>query len=168
VVSFRQPTTGQQLGNSAGRIGWKIDTRGRGGYIVGAASMTGQGRYQAINTTPPRPLPEWIATALETSPATAPRRITPDLRNTTSYTLAALSGELEKVLAATPGRRNDTLNRAAFSLGQLVGAHLLDDAIARDELLSAAGLIGLSRTEAERTITSGLTAGARQPRLPPA
>jgi hypothetical protein len=32
---FRQPSA-QQLGSSAGRIGWKIDTRGHGGYVVGA------------------------------------------------------------------------------------------------------------------------------------
>ena len=50
--------------------------------------------------------------------------------------------------------------RAAFALGQLVGAQLLDQATARDELISAAGRIGLPRAEAERTITSGLTAGA--------
>ena len=63
-----------------------------------------------------------------------------------------------------PGDRNDTLNRAAFALGQLVGDVLLDQHIARDELLSAAARIGLRHTEAERTITSGLSAGARYPR----
>jgi hypothetical protein len=165
---FRHPTTGQQLGNSAGRIGWKIDTRGHGGYVLGAGSITPAGRYHCTNTRPPQSLPNWITTALDTTPPHDAPRIMPDLRSTTSYTLAALSGELEKILAATPGRRNDTVNRAAFALGQLVGAHLLDEALARDELLSAAGRIGLTRGEAERTITSGLTAGARHPRQRPA
>ncbi len=82
-----------------------------------------------------------------------------DSKGASAYTLAALTGELEKVLAAAPGQRNDTLNRAAFALGQLVGAQLLGQHIARDELVSAAGRIGLPRNEAERTITSGLTAG---------
>jgi hypothetical protein len=85
-------------------------------------------------------------------------------RNASAYTRAALTGELDKVLAATPGQRNDTLNRAAFALGQLVGAHLLDEGTTRDELVSAAGRIGLPRREADRTITSGLTAGERHPR----
>lgn len=59
---------------------------------------------------------------------------------------------------------DDTLNRAAFALGQLVGAQLLDQRIVRDELTSAAVRIGLPRGEAQRTITSGLTAGIRCPR----
>ncbi|MGY4772887.1 bifunctional DNA primase/polymerase (plasmid) [Kribbella sp. CWNU-51] len=161
---YRQPATGQ-LGNSAGRVGWKIDTRGHGGYVVGAGSITAAGRYLAETTMPPQPLPGWIIDALDTTPpAVEVPRPAPTLRNTSGYALAALSGELEKVLAATPGQRNDTLNRAAFALGQLVGAQLLDQHLARDELLSAAGRIGLPRTEAERTITSGLTAGTRHPR----
>ena len=161
---YRQPT-GHQLGNSAGRIGWKIDTRGHGGYIVGAGSITDHGRYQASNTTPPQALPDWIANALDTTPpADQAPRTAASLRSASSYALAALTGELENVLAAAPGQRNDTLNRAAFALGQLVGAQLLDETIARDELVSAAGRIGLSRAEAERTITSGLAAGTRHPR----
>jgi hypothetical protein len=161
---YRQPI-GQQLGNSVGRIGWKIDTRGHGGYIVGAGSITDQGRYQASNTTPPQALPDWITTALDTTrPPTSTPRTTASLRNASSYALAALTGELENVLAAAPGQRNDTLNRAAFALGQLIGAQLLDETIARDELMSAAGRVGLRRAEAERTITSGLTAGTRRPR----
>jgi hypothetical protein len=41
---------------------------------------------------------------------------------------------------------------------------MLDPAIVHDELVSAAGRIGLTRREAERTIASGLTAGTLQPR----
>jgi hypothetical protein len=161
---YRQPDAGQ-LGNSAGRIGWKIDTRGRGGYVVGAGSITPTSRYHPATNLPPQPLPSWIIDALDTTPPTDETpRVTATLRNTSAYTLAALSGELEKVLAAAPGHRNDTLNRAAFALGQLAGAQLLDHHIARDELVSAAERIGLPRSEAERTITSGLTAGTHRPR----
>ncbi|WP_350280477.1 bifunctional DNA primase/polymerase [Kribbella sp. HUAS MG21] len=161
---YRQPSA-TQLGNSAGRIGWKIDTRGHGGYVVGAGSITPAGRYLADPEASPQPLPGWIVQALDTSPPPAEGSwTTPSLKNTSAYTLAALTGELEKVLAATPGHRNDTLNRAAYALGQLVGAQLLDNNIAHDELVSAACRIGLPRAEAERTIASGLTAGTRRPR----
>ncbi|WP_406048293.1 bifunctional DNA primase/polymerase [Kribbella sp. NBC_00889] len=165
---YRQTDRGQ-LGNSAGRLGWRIDTRGHGGYIVGAGSTTPHGRYLATRLSPPQSLPNWIVEQLDTStPYPQPPRSTAEMKNTAAYAAAALAGELEKVLAAPTGQRNDTLNRAAFALGQLTGAHLLAEAIATDELLTAAARIGLPHTEAERTITSGLTAGARHPRQQPA
>jgi hypothetical protein len=159
---YRQPD-GTQLGNSAGRLGWKIDTRGHGGYVVGAGSVIHGQRYRADVIRRPASLPGWIATALAPQPDPTPSSA-PDPSNASAYTLAALTGELDKVLAATPGQRNDTLNRAAFALGQLAGAQLVDPHIARDELVSAADRIGLPRNEAQRTITSGLTAGQRHPR----
>jgi hypothetical protein len=160
---YRQPD-GHTLGNTAGRIGWKIDTRGHGGYVVGAGSIVSHGRYLTINTTPPQPLPAWITATLTTTPRTMTAPAAPAMKDPASYALAALTGELDKLLAAVPGRRNDALNRAAFALGQLTGAQLLDEATAHDELVSAAGRIGLPRDEAERTIASGLTAGTRHPR----
>jgi len=163
---YRQPDT-QTLGNTAGRLGWKIDTRGHGGSVVAAGSVIGGQRYRADVIRRPAALPEWITTALDTTPQPSPSRTSRALRDAGSYALAALAGELDKVLAATPGQRNDTLNRAAFALGQLVGAHLLEEMTARAELVSAADRIQLPRTEANRTITSGLTAGARHPRQRP-
>jgi hypothetical protein len=159
---YRQPD-GTELGNTAGRLGWRIDTRGSGGYVVGSGSVIHGQRYRADVIRRPAILPGWIATALTPQPGPTPRSA-PDRRNASAYTLAALTGELDKVLAAVPGQRNDTLNRAAFALGQLVGAHLLDEGTIRDELISAAVRIGLPRNEADRTITSGLTAGERHPR----
>ncbi|WP_329481575.1 bifunctional DNA primase/polymerase [Kribbella sp. NBC_01484] len=159
---YRHPD-GAELGNTAGRLGWKIDTRGNGGYVVGAGSVLHGQRYRADVIRRPATIPGWIATALIPQPDLTPRNA-PDRRNASAYTLAALSGELDKVLAAAPGQRNDTLNRAAFALGQLVGAHLLEEGTIRDELVSAAARIGLPWREADRTITSGLTAGARHPR----
>jgi hypothetical protein len=164
----RQPA-GTALWNTAGRLGWKIDTRGHGGYVVGAGSVIHGRRYRADVIRRPAILPDWIASALTPPPAPDPTPSSaPGSGNASAYTLAALTGELDKVLTATPGCRNDTLNRAAFALGQLAGAHLLDETTARDELLAAAQRIGLPRSEAERTIASGLTAGARHPRQRPA
>ncbi|GAB3812696.1 bifunctional DNA primase/polymerase [Kribbella italica] len=164
---FTQPHD-QQLPNSAGRIGWKIDTRGHGGYVVGAGSVIGQRHYTTSCNLPPRPLPGWI-TQLLTTPerATAATRPAPAQRHTDAYALAALTGELDKLLAATEGRRNHALNAAAFALGQLVAAGLLDESTTRKELAAAATRIGLPQAEADRTIASGLTAGARHPRIRP-
>lgn len=160
---FRQPD-GQRLGNTAGRLGWKIDTRGHGGYVVAAGSAVNGNRYrhQLIRRT--AELPAWIAAALAPAePAPAPQPAA-QLHDATSYGLAALTGELDTLLATAEGGRNDALNRAAFLLGQLIESGALGAGQIHDELLSAAHQIGLSTTEAERTIASGVAAGIRSPR----
>lgn len=80
------------------------------------------------------------------------------------YSLAALEGEYEAVLAAPEGTRNDTLNRAAFNTGTLIGARVLDAADAAVHLYEAAIAVGLPHHEAVATIRSGLAAGVARPR----
>jgi hypothetical protein len=110
-------------------------------------------------------LPDWITARIVRAPDPIETpKPTGDLRDASAYAMAALTGELDKLLAATEGCRNDTLNAAAFALGQLVGAGDLHHGTVHDELVSAARRIGLPRTEAERTIASGMAAGVREPR----
>ena len=54
----------------------------------------------------------------------APGRPAPGGAQGTAYAMAAARDEARLVAAARPGTRNDTLNRAAFSLGQLTAAGL--------------------------------------------
>jgi len=161
---FTQPP-GHQLHNSAGRLGWKIDTRGHGGYVVASGSVVNGTRYRTECGARPAPLPGWITAALTTEAAGLARR-SPEqgVRDSTAYAQAALRAELERVLSATEGSRNHTLNAAAYSLGQLTAAGQLDRDAVESALLAAAAHIGLGTAEAARTIESGLTAGARQPR----
>jgi putative DNA primase/helicase len=89
-----------------------------------------------------------------------------------AYAATALDEECEKIARTAEGSRNDTLNKAAFSLGQLVGGGLLQEDAARARLFQAAEQCGLVKDEgataAHATITSGLQAGMQQPRgLPP-
>ena len=79
------------------------------------------------------------------------------------YGRAALAAEVERVSCAPVGARNDTLNRAAFALGRLVGAGLLDAGDVVRGLDTAARQAGLGRAEIRGTIRSGLTAGRRVP-----
>jgi hypothetical protein len=78
--------------------------------------------------------------------------------------MAALRDETRLVATAWPGTRNDTLNRAAFSLGQLVAAGLLPSLTVITALAGAAERAGLPADEARSTIQSGMGAGARSPR----
>jgi hypothetical protein len=80
------------------------------------------------------------------------------------YAAAALHNELDKLAGARESTRNNTLNEAAFNLGQFVEAGLLP----RDEvemlLENAALAIGLGEAETQRTIKSGIEAGMHNPR----
>jgi len=82
------------------------------------------------------------------------------------YGQVALVAECTKVRAAPMNTRNETLNRAALKLGQLVGSGELDRAVVDTELVGSARSCGLEAAEAVGTARSGMRAGARQPRRP--
>ena len=155
--------------NSAGVLGPHIDVRAGGGYVVGAGSRIGGQAYTARNgVREPAPLPSWLGRLVAEAPAAlpvpAPRLPVADLAQGRAYAMAALRAETSRVAAAVPGTRNDTLNRAAFSLGQLVAAGLLPPVPVITGLISAAMYAGLPEEEAVRTVRSGMTGGARKPR----
>ncbi|SEK32083.1 bifunctional DNA primase/polymerase [Nonomuraea pusilla] len=168
---------GLTLGNTSGTkgqgLGWLIDTRASGGYVVAPGSYVdlpdGTGTYDAIHTTEPAPLPSWLAERLtQSNYDRQPVHVSDVLaalgNQSAGYATTALRNELQQVLDARPGTRNHTLNAAAFALGQLVAAGLLPHRLTEDALHTAAQATGLSPREAAATIRSGLTAGARQPR----
>lgn len=93
------------------------------------------------------------------------------------YGRVALEKECARVVLALPGAaegRNNALNRAAFSLGQLAAGGVLDRAEVENRLFRAACEAGLDRDPGcgERgirsTIRSGMTAGEKEPRGVPA
>src|SRR5262249_26477636 len=83
----------------------------------------------------------------------------------------ALDRECKNVAAAQSGTRNNTLNTAAFNLGQIIGGNALDEQEVRDRLFEAAETCQLvaddGAASVEATIESGITAGKRQPRARP-
>lgn len=82
----------------------------------------------------------------------------------TRYAASALEQEAQRVIDCPPGGRNHALNRAAFSLGQLVAGGALQEEDVRTTLGHAARQAGLEDREIGQTITSGLRSGAEQPR----
>jgi hypothetical protein len=155
--------------NSAGAVGRHIDVRADGGYVVGAGSRIGGRAYTARGGRTPAPLPAWLSRLVAEPPAPAPAvpsQWVPagDIAQGRAYALAALRAETSRVAAAVPGTRNDTLNRAAFSLGQLVTAGLLPPIPVITSLIDAAMHAGLPEEEAIRTVRSGMAGGARKPR----
>jgi bifunctional DNA primase/polymerase-like protein len=140
-----------------------VDWRGVGGYVVAPPSLHASGgAYRWIRGPGERLAgsPDALLDLLE-----GPVQVTHEqaIAHPARYAAAALAAEADRVARAPVGARNDTLNRAAFALGRLVGAGLLDAHLAATELAAAAAFAGLGRVETRRTIRSGLTAGRRQP-----
>lgn len=161
----------EQTRNSASKIGPKVDTRGDGGYIVAPPSIHPSGEaYRWARLLVPAPCPTWILDALRPKPepvyapaSRAPRGLDP----TTAYGRAAMRNILERMTATAEGGRNDALNAAAFSVGQLVAGNELGEEYAREELTHAAREMGLTRAEVEATIASGTRSGKAEPRSAP-
>lgn len=163
------------LGNSAGRLGPNIDVKADGGQVVFPGSVhpdTGQ-RYEWAEGLAPwqaevAELPVHILHRLNGHDVAADAAhvgpTPPRAAKGERYAKAALEGELDALRAATDGNRNETLNKAAFSLGQFVGAGLLDRSDVEVALQSAAEAIGLPQREAAATIRSGLDSGVQHPR----
>lgn len=83
-----------------------------------------------------------------------------------AWAKAALAAECTAVRLAPEGTRNNTLNRAAFKLGQIVAVGDLDVETTVNELYRAAAQLTATDGEAAtlRTIYSGLNAGMANPR----
>ncbi len=83
------------------------------------------------------------------------------------YATSAMHAECEAVATAAEKTRNNTLNRAAFNLGQLVAAGALPENEVRSRLTHAARVVGLDEHEIGPTIDSGLSSGQQTPRQIP-
>jgi hypothetical protein len=166
---FTRPA-GARLGNTAGALGWLVDTRGVGGYVVAAGSTVAGRPYTVADDRPPAPLPDWLLARLTTpsAPPVPPARA--GVERVSAYLRAAVAGEVARVAGAAEGTRNRTLFTAAAVLGQLVAGADLPAELVTAELEQVATGVGLRPAEATATIRSGLRAGAQRPRQlsPPA
>lgn len=159
---------GEGLGNSAGKIGPGIDTRGAGGYVVAPGSVVDGEAYELLRPMGElEPLPESVARALAPTEREDVAPAGPVSGGVTAYAARALAGECAAVRGAVEGERNDRLNTAAFNLGQLVAGGELEEGDVFAELSAAGILCGLEPDEVSDTVKSGMGAGQAKPRGTP-
>lgn len=103
--------------------------------------------------------PSFLAQFKTPAPDPAPPPPTRSGAGPVGFDNAVIEAELGNVRRATEGTRNATLNQAAFNLAQVYPPDTV-----LGPLLEAASQCGLGRFEAERTIRSGFTGAARNPR----
>lgn len=161
---FKHP--GFKVRNFARRL-TGCDLRGDGGYVVGPESIHPDGIVYKLTTgfdVPLADMPEWLIDATKKDDTRPPPHRSSSI---SAWAEKALDGELTRLLRAPEGERNNTLNVAAFNLGQIVGGGELhrDDVLAH--LVRTAKAIGLPDAEAQASAASGLNAGASSPRRPP-
>ncbi|MDK9498235.1 bifunctional DNA primase/polymerase [Streptomyces katrae] len=169
---FRAPA-GTTWRPQAGALGWQLDVRAGSSYAVAPGTVTRAGAYEALGECRTvAELPVWLARDLDRTGhrlrPERPRTVLPWRRSRTlgtGYIAAAVREELRAVAEAASGTRNETLNRAAFSLGTLLASGGLDADQVTEVLLDAARHSGLPEGEAQAAIRSGLMAGQRHPRV---
>jgi hypothetical protein len=160
---------GVPVRNSAGRLGPGLDVRGDGGYVIGPPSNHRSGRtYSFVDAAASiPPLPPWLAREVTRQPA---RPVAGEPINlgevVDAWVRAAVLDEAARVRDAPEGRRNATLNRAAFNLGQIAATGIVDADTVQMVLTDSALGAGLGPREINATIQSGMQAGLRRPRGP--
>jgi hypothetical protein len=151
--------------NRAGLDGLRLDVRADGGLSVAPPTWhPGRERHYewAESLSPweipfaPMP-PELIAWCWP--PVVHRERKPSPVKAGSRYAKAALEGEVLRVLTASKGTRNATLNEAAYSVFRLDDVDVVN---ASEALLSAALSVGLTEHESTRTIASALQARGRR------
>ncbi|MGB2569233.1 bifunctional DNA primase/polymerase [Micromonospora citrea] len=166
---YRHPPAGPALRNTTGDrggLGWKVDTRAHGGYVVAAGSTAAGHPYTVTLDCEPAPLPAWLAGLLAPVPRPARRPVAVSLPvdRHGRYVAAAIRRQVAHLTAATDGQRNHALFTSAVALGQLAAGGALTEDDVTAVLEPPALSIGLRHGEIARTIASGLRVGARNPR----
>ena len=170
---YRYPA--DEIGNRV-RVGdVALDVRGEGGYVVGPGSLHPSGEFYRWDVAPAdvefAEIPESLLALLRKKPASkssAPARdiilhaVQTDNRFA-SWIDERLRDCVASIRHADEGKRNDTLNRAAYFIATLVAAAGLTWEPFANELRAAAMSVGLAVGEAESTILSAWQGGCRSP-----
>jgi hypothetical protein len=184
---FRQPDTGEPVGNSDKAVRDKgINVRGCGGYVIAPGTKLPDGRRYAQDQATPSTiealsngnipvLPPTIVTVLrkperESPPQSKSNGHAPGTREE-AYALATLEGLCSELAGMAPDSgRNIVLNNAALRTGHMVTAGWIGRSTVEGRLFDAATACGLLKDDGAHsiraTLKSGLDAGEKEPARP--
>lgn len=180
-LCFRWPKRtrrdGREWRNSAGKLGPGVDTRGAGGQVVAPPSVSAKGAYALAVDAPLADVPDWVLDLLDSPeplPANGPEAgasvtrlpVTADDDRLSAYVRTVVTAECNAIVTALDGTQNNTINRSAFALGQLVAVGALTGTEAETALTDAARAGNHPDDRAASAIRSGLEAGMQVPRTP--
>ncbi len=141
---------------------WRVDIRSKGGYIVAPGSHLATGSYEVDAVGGLSPMPLWMRALVspkKSTTFTSVRTSSTTFSKSSGYYEAGVRREIQTLSMASIGTRNESLNRASFSCGKLVGACPELREFVINALKHSAIFIGLTETEAARTIASAFKAG---------
>ena len=162
------------IGNSSTGLPEHVDVRANGGQAVLPGSVhheTGSVYRWLPGHSPDEvevaDLPEALLERLRPQPRPARQGLPPVAAPAATlpqrYAAGVLTHATDRVAAALEGARNDTLNKAAFTVGQYVAAGLLDADEAQRVLAESGRAAGLPDSEVAKTVKSGFDAGLENP-----
>ncbi len=157
---FRQPETGELLGNGTGSLPGGIDVRGNGGFIIAPGAVRSDDVAYASDEDNPDlaeafrqksipPIPEFLKTAIATrrpSAATKTRNAVPPPAPTPremAYARQALQGCARELEDASRGQRNNILNSISYRMAGMFAAGWIDQDSVAKQLFQAAKKCGL-------------------------
>lgn len=169
---YFEPPEGAYIKTLAGVLPG-LDSRGSGGYVCAPPSLHSRGyRYEWLQATDIASVPQWWLDLVIKPKQIEKHEIKFDVKLTDhqidAYGRVALENELA-ILYSTPigqGLRNTNLNRASFSLYQLVAGGILKEELVENCLMDAAiNGMQMDPAEALKTINSGKKGGMQKPRV---
>jgi len=161
---YFRPTNGDSFSGKLSDLdeSWSGEVLGNSLVVAPPSRHVSGAEYSWVREdTEPAPLPEELRKRLSRKK---------DCRSTASgfkgrkYYEKILDKELERVRCSQKGNRNESLNEAAFNVGQILHSGCIEEDDAFFRLLEAAREAGLFRQEAIATIESGFKAGKKEPR----
>ncbi|MFF9122386.1 bifunctional DNA primase/polymerase [Streptomyces sp. NPDC014889] len=152
---FTAPS-GVRLANTAGTVADSVDTRGWGGYVVAAGSITPAGPYEALCGPETAALPAWLQAILQPAPKPSQAPSTATAGQSRRYADVALANEARNVATAQVGEREAKLFRAARALGRFVAWGDLTRSVVEQALQAGGEAAGLSASECRSTLRSAL------------